>query len=131
MNRLSIVCLVLLLAAALPPQQIVDCSHPDARTRCVDGSCSASTGQGTCSSHGGVAGPVEVRQPAPAPTATPVQQQAAPAPEPTRPPQPAPQPENMPASGVVLPGGSDTVVLVLGAGLVLVLLAGGYVKLRS
>jgi len=30
-----------------------------ATTRCIDGTCSKSTGQGTCSSHGGVAYPLK------------------------------------------------------------------------
>jgi hypothetical protein len=40
----------------LPKSDIVECGTPGAVTQCNDGMCSTSTGSGTCSSHGGVAG---------------------------------------------------------------------------
>jgi hypothetical protein len=42
----------------VPDQEIVSCSNPSARSRCADGTCSTSTGPGTCSHHGGVVGSV-------------------------------------------------------------------------
>lgn len=138
---LPLTCLILLVAA-LPPQQIVSCSDPRAQTRCNDGACSASTGRGTCSSHGGVAGPIEAQPipaatatpvptavPVPAPTATPVPT-AMPVPAPTQPPPQPDQPE-MPASGLILPDRPGRTALYLDAGLLLLLLAGGYLKTRS
>lgn len=127
-------------ALALPHSEIVSCDSSAARSRCADGTCSTSVGQGTCSSHGGVVGSVnnEPRsesipiQPTatstpviivPAPTLAPPAEVPPPAPAPTQAPviQPA-SPSQMPASGAV--AGSQSVPARLAAGLsVLMLMA--------
>lgn len=43
----------------IPNKEIVSCTSPRARSRCADNTCSTSTGQGTCSHHGGVVGVVD------------------------------------------------------------------------
>jgi len=43
----------------IPQQDMVDCNSPSARSQCADGTCSTSTGRGTCSKHGGVAGTID------------------------------------------------------------------------
>lgn len=42
-----------------PNEEIISCTSPQARSQCADGTCSTSTGRGTCSHHGGVVGSVE------------------------------------------------------------------------
>lgn len=50
---------ILKLHPLIVNKEIVSCSSPLARSRCRDGTCSTSTGRGTCSGHGGVAGSVD------------------------------------------------------------------------
>lgn len=45
-------------ALALPKSDIVPCDTPGVLSKCGDGTCSTSTGSGTCSGHGGVVGTV-------------------------------------------------------------------------
>lgn len=133
MNRLPLIALAICIMTfgpldrpghrpfSIPGRESVSCSSPAAVTQCVDGTCSTSTGQGTCSYHGGVAGPV-IRSAAPqstpatppaielpAPTSTPVPQQFVPeatsAPVSIPPTAPAPAPAPMPNSGGVIGSG--------------------------
>jgi hypothetical protein len=82
----------------IPDAESVSCSSSRAKSHCADGTCSTSTGKGTCSGHGGVAGSApSISQPTlpPPPTNTPQPQ-----PTPTSPPQPTntPQPQPTPTS---------------------------------
>ena len=57
MNKVLLIILsAFLVAFLIPERDIVSCDSPQAVSRCADGTCSTSTGSGTCSGHGGVVG---------------------------------------------------------------------------
>ncbi|MCG3208589.1 MAG: hypothetical protein FOGNACKC_02200 [Anaerolineae bacterium] len=99
-----------------PKVEIVSCDDPYARTRCIDGMCSTSTGSGSCSHHGGVLGPIVRTQP----TAAPVEVAAEPPPT-----QPEVKPvEAIPESGGMLASNPTGGRALLGATLLVVIIAG-------